>query len=385
VARTAFYSQTDDPTATTIMQPLAPLKSKVTVVAGLDFKGMLDGGGQYAGHGAYPSMFTGTYKTRGPSIDQVVSTAVAKTVNLKKPLLNIAVAGGSASFREDGTSNTAETQVGRLFTTLFSSPGVAPAQVSAVLARRKSIIDYLKPELSTFAARRGSEDQRKISAHLDSIRQIETSLSATGGVSCTPVNPGAPTEYQMAMKGFSDVVALALRCDLTRAVSITWAADGGSGPGALPFLNIGANNGSGLGDVHAIAHQGPGGYAKKIVIDTWYIDQLAYLAKALDATIEGGGKTILDSSLIVMGNDMCESSLHLVAGLPFVLVGSAGGALKTGRTVKVGSWATASGDYWASGRTGVPHNQLLASISNLMDVPATSFGVGYPGTLTELA
>jgi hypothetical protein len=189
----------------------------------------------------------------------------------------------------------------------------------------------------------------------------------------------------MAMKGFSDVVALALRCDLTRTVSLTWAADGGSGPGALPFLNIGANNGSGLGDVHAIAHQGPGGYAKKIVIDTWYIDQLAYLAKALDATTETGGKTVLDNSLIVMGNDMCEGSLHLVAGLPFVLVGSAGGALKTGRTVKVGSWATAAGQYWNSGRTGVPHNQLLASISNLMDVPATSFGVGYAGTLSELA
>ena len=71
--------------------------------------------------------------------------------------------------------------------------------------------------------------------------------------------------------------------------------------------------------------------------------------------------------------------------IPFILVGGAGGALKAGRTVKVGSWAGKAGTYWSSGNTGVPHNQLLASISNYMDVPVTSFGMsGYPGTLTAL-
>jgi hypothetical protein len=48
-------------------------------------------------------------------------------------------------------------------------------------------------------------------------------------------------------------------------------------------------------------------------------------------------------------------------------------------------WATKTGSYWSSGNTGVPHNRLLASISTLMDVPATSFGTGYSGNLTEIA
>jgi hypothetical protein len=115
------------------------------------------------------------------------------------------------------------------------------------------------------------------------------------------------------------------------------------------------------------------------------MQQLAYLAGLLDASMDSGGGTILDNSLIVMGNDMSEGSFHSVSNIPYVLVGSAGGALKTGRTVKVGKWATATGNYWSSGNTGVPHNQLLATISNLMDVPATSFGTGYTGTLTALA
>src|SRR4029079_1585387 len=134
-----------------------------------------------------------------------------------------------------------------------------------------------------------------------------------------------------------------------------------------------------------IAHEGASGYPKKIKIDTWYIQQLAYLAGLLDATTEGTG-TMLDNSLIAMINDMTEGSFHSINAVPVILVGSAGGALRTGRNVKVGSWATKTGNYWQSGNTSVAHNRLLASISNLMDVPATGFGnTNYGGTLTELA
>ncbi|HEY2901324.1 MAG TPA: DUF1552 domain-containing protein [Polyangia bacterium] len=394
VAQPSFYPTTDDPTSTPIMQPLVPLKDKVTLVAGLDYMTMLAGGHTYDGHFSFPTMFTGTYKNlggqssaaTGASIDQVVSTAIAKTVNLPVPLMNITVQGRSTSYRPDGSSNTGETKVDRLYSTLFATKVMPSDQVSALTARRKSVIDYLVPELSSFAVKRGTDDRAKIAAHLDSIRQIETSLTAAGpGASCMPVNPGAPTEYSAMTKAFSDLVALAFRCDISRTASLSWADDGGSGPYTMPFLNLGGSSMSnGIGEVHGIAHEGASGYPKKLLIDTWYMSQLAYLATALDGAAEGSG-TMLDNSLIVMGNDMSEGSFHSVSSIPFVLVGRAGGALRSGRTVKVGSWATKTGNYWSSGKTGVAHNQLLASISNLMDVPATSFGTGYDGTLAELA
>jgi hypothetical protein len=376
------------------MQPLVPLKSKVTMVSGLDMKIMLDGSHTYDGHFSFPTMFTGTYKNTGGqtatatgvSIDQVVSTNVAKTVNLPVPLLTIAVQGKSTSYRVDGSQNTGETKVDRLFTTLFSGATMTPATVSSLTARRKSVLDYLLPELQGFAARRGTDDRALISAHFDSIRQLESSLTATsmGGAGCKPVSPGAPTAYQDQVKGFNDLVAMAFRCDVTRAVAISWADNGGSGPYTMPFLNLNDPTSMAIGEVHNIAHEGSAGYPKKTIIDTWYLQQLAYLAGLLDGSAEGSG-TILDNSLVVLGNDMNEGSYHAVSNIPYVLVGGAGGALKTGRVVKVGKWATATGTYWMSGNTGVPHNQLLATISNLMDVPATSFGTGYSGTLTALA
>jgi hypothetical protein len=395
VAQPSFYPPADDPTASPIMQPLAPLRSKVTMVSGLDMKIMLDGSHTYDGHFSFPTMFTGTYKNiggqnataTGASIDQVVSTAIAKTVNLPVPLLTITVQGKSTSYRVDGSQNTGETQVARLYKTLFAGASMPTGQLSALSARRKSVLDYLTGELTGFAARRGTDDRTKISAHLDSIRQLETSLTATGttGVGCSPADPGAPTDYQLVVKAFSDLVAMAFRCDVTRTVALSWADDGGSGPYTMPFLNLNDPTTMAIGEIHGIAHEGAPGYPKKVIVDTWYMQQLAYLATALDGTTEGSG-TILDNSLIVMGNDMSEGSFHSVSNIPFVLVGGAGGALKAGRNVKVGSWATKAGNYWSSGNTGVAHNKLLASISNLMGVPATGFGdPNYAGTLTELA
>jgi hypothetical protein len=394
VAQPSFYPSGDDPTANTIMQPLAALKSKVTMVSGLDFKVMLDDKRTYDGHFTFPTMFTGTYRNvsgqngaaTGPSIDQAVSTAVAKTVNLPVPLLTIAAAGKSASFRMDGSINTAETKVDRLYKTLFSSVAQPMGQVSTLSARRKSVIDYLVPELTGFAARRGTDDRAKITAHLDSIRQLEKGLTATTmtGAGCAPVDPGAPTAYQEAVKAFSDLVAMALRCDVTRTVSITWADNGGSGPYTMPFLTLGGTTMMDVGEVHGIAHEGATGYPKKIKIDTWYMQQLAYLGGLLDATMEGTS-TMLDNSLVVCINDMTEGSFHSINAIPVVMLGGAGGAFRTGRNVKVGAWATKTGEYWKGAYTNVPHNKLLASISNFMDVPATGFGTNYTGTLTELA
>jgi hypothetical protein len=415
VAQASFYPPGDDPTASAILQPMAPFKSKVTLVAGIDYKIMVDTGHAHDGHFSSATMFTGTYKNiggqtsaaTGPSIDQVVADAVAKQVALPVPLLIVNVQGKSTSFRADGTRNTGETDPARLFRSMFASQALPAVQLAALNARRKSVLDYLTPELSAFGTRLGTDDRMKIGAHLESIRQLETSLAASPPVaSCVAMDPGVPTDYEASMKVFTDLVATAIRCDITRTVSLVWADDGGSAPYTMPFLDLGGTDMS-IGEVHGIAHL-ERGFPPKIKVDTWYMTQLAYLAKALDDTSEGAA-TALDNSLVVVGNAMGEGSVHNVSDIPFILVGGAAGALRTGRVVRVGSWlgATTSpassapatltsaqllmsvGDL-ASAPAGTDrgltaNNHLLASISNLMDVPATSFGTGYAGTLTELA
>jgi len=389
---TAFWPASDtDPTGSEVLKPLAPVASKVLLAAGVDVKIMIDGNHKYDGHFSYSSLWTGTYKNvggstgqfataTGPSIDQVYADYVAKTVNLPMPVMAIATVGagsytGGTSRRSDGSLNTAETDPVRLFQHAFQSAALPPDQQNAIKLRRKSILDWVSKDLNNFGLRLSTEDKAKVSAHMDAIRQLELQLSATQTKTCMATAPMASTDYAVKTKAFLDLTALAIRCDLTRAVSMVWGADGGSGPGSFPFLGI-------TQDYHNIAHQGPAGYAQKIKIDNWYYTQVAYLAQQLDMTMELGG-TALDHSVIGVTTDMNEGAGHYNGRLPFTLIGSAGGYFKTGRVVKLGTWAGKTGNYW-TGDSGVANNKVLATLGNALDMPMDGFGTGYAGTLPEL-
>jgi hypothetical protein len=382
VCSSAFFPA-DGGVDSQVLKPLAPFAAKTLVAAGLDYKMMLEQDKKYDGHFSYPVIYTGTYTntggqnctSNGPSIDQVVSDEIAKQVALPVPLLVLTIDGESASWRGAAQRNTGESDPKRLFDKLFTSSAMPSEELNKLRARRKSVLDYLGPELTHFSQRMGSADKAKIDAHFESIRQLEAQLGVDRAACAQPTVDTASKAFQDKVAAMIDMTAMALRCDLTRAVSISWADDGGYRPITLPWLDI-------TSSFHDIAHLGESGYATKIKADIWMYEQVARLAKQLDEAAEGEA-TALDNSVIVVGNDMNEGAGHYVGGLPFVLLGSCGGYFKTGRTVKLGNWASKTGNYWR-GDSGVPHNKLLASIGNAMGVPMTSFGEGYSGTLDEL-
>ncbi len=171
------------------------------------------------------------------------------------------------------------------------------------------------------------------------------------------------------------VLAAAMRCDLTRSASMTVQDDHGRYNVRFPWLNV-------TDDYHPLAHQSKAGYAKKVIIDTWLFSTLAAFAKDLDSTMEPNGKTALDNSVVVWSSDMSEGSFHFVGGLPFLLIGSCGGAIKTGgRVLRLGAYVGKDVNF--TDASGVAHNQLLATLWNAMGLkPITGFGdPAYSGTL----
>ena len=162
------------------------------------------------------------------------------------------------------------------------------------------------------------------------------------------------------MKTMYDLMAAALKCDVTRVATIDLYDDGGGDGNS--FGHLGVNR-----DYHSVAH---GGGADKVKIDAWLYTMVAGLVKQLDDTPEGGG-TALDNSLVVVGNGQEDGGSHKVSPIPFMMIGSAGGYFKTGRAVKCSSTA---------------HNRLLASICNAFDLPVTGYGApALSGTLPELS
>ncbi|HEX2872993.1 MAG TPA: DUF1552 domain-containing protein [Polyangiaceae bacterium] len=361
------------------LSALAPFSKKMLMVCGVDNKVYLDAGKKYDGHSGYPGLFTGTLGGKGKSIDQAVADGL-RAKGVERPALHLVLGvepdGNSISYKGGGAANTPETDPWKLFTQLFSSAILPPDELIKLRQHKRSMLDYLGRDLEAFGARMGTEDRAKIQAHLQAIRELEGQLAAgSSGGACEPPMIGAARKLDAASRSglMFQLLGAALRCDVTRVASMTVYDDHGKFNVRFPWLDVGD-------DYHPLAHKGEGGYATKVKIDRWLFSQVAALAKDLDGSPELG-KTALDNSVIVVSSDMNDGSSHSVASLPFVLIGGCGGRIKAdGRALKLGKWAGKTSGWKEEG--GVPHNKLLASLSNAMDLPVSGFGAeGYAGTL----
>jgi hypothetical protein len=357
---------------------MEPFKSKMIFPIGLDYKNILDDGFQYDGHFTYCAALTGTRQKKsesrqatGPSIDQMISDNIAKTVTLRAPLLTLGIKsvgdGCSISWRDAGQQNAAELDPTRLFTKIFTGAAMPPAQMDNLRQRQQSVLDFVSKELTAFGKRLGTEDRMKIDAHTQSVRDLEMRISsmatATGGANCTGPMVGAPKDAQQLAKAMFDITAVALKCDITRVVTITLYDDGGGDGNSFPFLGVNR-------DYHQVAHGGSGSATDKIKIDNWIYSNVANLAGQLDATMEAGG-TALDHSVIATFSDMNDGADHFNGKIPITLTGSCGGYFKTGKVFRYKS---------------VAHNKLLTSLCNAMDLNVAGVGAAaYAGNLPELS
>ncbi len=100
-------------------------------------------------------------------------------------------------------------------------------------------------------------------------------------------------------------------------------------------------------------------YEKLIKINTWYAEQVAYLAKRLSEIPEPGGDgSLLDNTTLVWTNELGKGNSHTRNNIPFILIGG-GLGYKMNRAV----------DF-----KGVPHNRMLLSFCEAMGHPEKTFG-----------
>ena len=262
---------------------------------GLDYKHILDDGYDYDGHFTYCATLTGTREKKSesrvalaPSIDQMMADHIAKTTPLKAPLLTLGVQsvgdGCSTSWKSARVENKMELDPQRLFGRVFSGAAMPPAQIDQTRQRQKSILDFVNKELAAFGRRLGADDQFKLEAHQQSVRELELRLNNAGSIGASAANCMGPAigagGTDIKAKAMFDITAVALKCDVTRVVTITMYDDGGGDGNSFPFLGVNK-------DYHAVAHGGSGQAAAKIKIDSWIYSNVANLAKQLDETRRG--------------------------------------------------------------------------------------------------
>jgi hypothetical protein len=372
-------------------------KDKLVVIDGLDF---VSGA---VGHDGTRSVFTGSGTTgRGSSIDQYLAieaglgretpfSSVVLGVGTNKTgdyLDNVAYYKGVAISKIIDPTDTFNTVFGAV---LAGSDPARAAEAEVRRARGQSVVDFLRADIQHLGARLAQREKAKLDQHLTSLFEIEKELAAFERAMNCEV-PGVPTAFESVRSGTDgepnfeaitnlqlDMLAQAMACDLTRFASF-WMAD----------LSRGAVLGTDIvddpvfspsnPDIHqtvAHAYRAPYDADDPGVPSSWALSGVQqHYAYQKVARLLGKleDSAILDSSLVVVGNDMGDSGLHLSDNVPYVLAGSAGGKLRTGRYLSLKTDCPSGRRSCEGERVVMPVNRLLVSIAQLFGQQLESFG-----------
>lgn len=193
----------------------------------------------------------------------------------------------------------------------------------------KSVLDAILGDARDLRRHVSRSDQRKLDEYLDSVSEVEQRIDRAGRrgelqgwrPSLTKPNmsrppEGIPQDIGEHMRLMCDILVLAFQTDTTRITTLKLNNDHSS----LRFSNLGVD----YMIHHLLSHQESDDWLK---VNRFFVEQLAYIARKLNAVREGEG-TALDNTILLFCSSMLTGS-HDATQLPVVLLGG-GGRLKGG-------------------------------------------------------
>jgi hypothetical protein len=195
----------------------------------------------------------------------------------------------------------------------------------------RSVLDAVLSDAQSLRRQISLNDRRKLDEYLDSVRDVEQRIDNAGkkgelqGWRPTLSKPdmarpadGIPQDIAEHMKLMCDILVLGFQTDTTRITTLKLNNDHSS----LRFPNLGVD----YMIHHLLSHSDTADWLK---VNRFFIEQLAYIARRLDA-IQEGERTLLDNTAIMHCSSMLHGN-HDAKQLPIVLLGGAGGKLRGGR------------------------------------------------------
>jgi hypothetical protein len=360
------------------MMPFAQYRSDLVLVKGITLKSIVERGGDPHAS-SMVHLLTGGHPD---SIDQVIGKAIGK--GYKYPTLEFAVkAPHTIKGRLVYSNRTTVAQMqspkeafmrlfaGGVTTTLgpaepggSGAAGPDPALIASLNSRRKSVLDMVKEDLGALAGQLGAADRPRMQQYLEALREVEKTLYVavpTGGqpagkasapaasASCANPSVGLPPEggenLDTLGRSLTDVMLLALQCNLTPVTTFQWLQSGNAEK--FVFLGFPADNGGHHGFVHNDSGVPEQTVRWKQTIK-YFAERFAALITRMKQ-INEGPRSMFDNSIVLLCSHFGHGGGHTNHNVPFIVAGSGGGAIKTGRFLDLGE--------------AVPHNRLLTSLA----------------------
>jgi hypothetical protein len=380
---------------------LQRFKDKTIVLDGLSVQSAKyqtgPGGNAHIQGGAHiltgmPMVDPGPAAAGGPSLDQFI----AQTINAPTPKTRIPAVylspngdtGETASWLAARQKTPGDGDPATAYKRLFPNPVGMQAGPDPIAVQNKTILDFQAQEMRSLGARLPKSDRMRLEQHAQALHDLGARIALPTVSGCSTaaaelalkgyrrygdgkaVGPfgGGGAEFIMTrLDAQARNLQAAFACDVTRVAFLdagelapdayAWPA-----PPQKPFGQEG---------LHGLAHQtdmGSGGTHEPGAIDLMrayyskHADTLGTLLGYLDEIKEADGKTLLDHTIVLWVQDVGAGG-HSLDRLPWMIFGSGGGALPTGRYL----------DLHVNGATQA-HNKLLTSLAQIFGAQTDGYG-----------
>ncbi len=268
-----------------------------------------------------------------------------------------------------------------------------------------SVVDLVLDEAKSLQRTLGRRDRQTLDAYLHSVRTVESRIATLEArlaiEALDAADPGPsrlihpqlpatdlpfwkqrnligrdPEKHGEYIGIMSDLMVLAFQTDTTRVCTLAVGDDGAYFPGVV---TVGYET-----HCHTLEHQGNAGrpqdadpIAREALrqIHAWYTGLFAETVRKLKS-IDEGGSSLLDNTLLLYTSYMADGG-HGRDDVPALLVGKAGGSLRTGRQVEF--------------KQRTPVSNLYVEMLDRMGAAADGFGesqtsehASYDGRLPDL-
>ena len=341
---------------TRILEPLADLKDRMTLISGLDSQqaaGLnFEVGGDHPRActawltGTHAKMTSGADLRAGISVDQIAAREFGKYTQLASLEIGLEspeVVGACESaygcayyntiaWRNETSPLPMENRPRAVFERLFGESGTTSPEVRMALrAEDRSILDAILSDVRRLRGKLGGADRGKIDQYLEAIRDVERRMQLADKQGDREIPQiegpaGAPEVFSEYFKLMADLLVLAWQTDMTRVVTFMMGHE--MSGRAYPEV--------GFGDAHhpCTHHQGdPEKIEKTVKINTFHTKMMAYYFDKLRQTKDGDG-SLLDHSMILYGAALSDANLHLYTDLPMFLMGGQAVGIKGGQHVR---------------------------------------------------
>lgn len=355
---------------TSLLQPLASLRTDLTVFSHLDH-------GLKGGHFAVHTFLTGVKAADakalpegGISLDQRAAEFVGSQTRF--PSLTIGSETGlhggcQMSWTRTGTRIPPIPGPRELFRSMFvDDDAAARRRATDRIGLQSSILDAVLADANTLKRRLNLADGQKLDEYFAAVRDVELKLNLDRHWQKVP-KPKPPIQ-EPENQGLTrdlpliyDLIALALQTDSTRVATLEIG-------GSFAASDLGIRKG-----YHSLSHHGQVQESIDLLvqIETYQMEQFARFVDKLRGLREPNSDgSLLDSTMVLLGSGMGNANSHTNHDLPLIL---AGGGFKHGEHKQ----------YPAESRNRVPLCNLFVSMLQQFGLETERFGTS-TGTLSGL-